>query len=980
MYDYKKKPKASVQSALPIYRPVQRQAALEIPEYELEPAPTAPVAATPTAAPLVPFTLTNSRSVAPSVQRAVAAPALTAGRLLAADQSAAQEAEGEVKVSRIQLSVSGATLAERGLPVETAATLQRQAPPSAPAPPPTLSPVQRQLVTETAGHDVTASFTRDARYVPGAVRAEMALGAIQRAVKQGADGAALHARLEGLATTPQDQAAVQRAVSLQRQQEERAAQAREGYALQVEHVRLQRQLAEAVQRHEEANVGTVLQRVQARQGGGEPLPVAVQRHLEAGLNADLSRVRVHHDAEADGLARSVGAKAFTTGADIYFRRGLYDPTTPEGLALTAHEATHTVQQAQGKVGPGVDPDAGLEAEAQRIGETLGRAPLNAAPAPRTPTTSEAGRAGLAAASLQRKAAPTATDDATVRAALEYARTHPSALAQALSTGVFMYYDPAPTRPPRPFPLAQLKSVFDHLDGPALLAVRNALLARSGGKEFYVTLARAFGGNYALAVQKRIGAQRELSPVQLTLHAFVEQLTIRGSYMNDLDLGALKDDRDAEDANHNGSTQEKESNFQGQKLLAFFGYRNLPPVLGQWGFQMRVFVPIPLNEIKDPAVRARRALFNQPIVVFRGTEGLQLTTKEGGVDTLVGDAAQASVGMNQVRANAELIRLTLGQVKSAIFAGHSLGGGLAQIVAAQNAGKVAQVITFQSPGIPAELAKSFAATNRSQATHYRMAGDIVPNAGEQPLPGTIEYFTRFQKDKGAAQYRPVVDLAASHKSFPLTTLLQGVDPAALSPEQRAILAYGAHDGQEIEKGAQARLTHTGTFETTKDPRVNLEGARSTVGPVLLGDAGYMAEMAEANIGYNTLLEAAQARLKTVKTYEQFKAVYQWLETVKELPLSKQQEQMVERLGVRNSTPIAYPIKVNSKLIDQVNIPLPGVMGNPTFINEIRANGGMVKIERADITRARENLHIHWENLHPGTKVPLDWVRRVRGELR
>jgi len=90
-------------------------------------------------------------------------------------------------------------------------------------------------------------------------------------------------------------------------------------------------------------------RIRAAQGGGRALEREVRRRLQAGLGADLSAVRVHTDGEADGLSRSVQATAFTTGRDIFFRHGAYNPSSPGGLHLLAHEAAHTVQQATGPV-------------------------------------------------------------------------------------------------------------------------------------------------------------------------------------------------------------------------------------------------------------------------------------------------------------------------------------------------------------------------------------------------------------------------------------------------------------------------------------------------------------------------------------------------------------------------------------------------------------------------------------------------------
>lgn len=91
------------------------------------------------------------------------------------------------------------------------------------------------------------------------------------------------------------------------------------------------------------------QRIQIASGRGHSLDTAVQRQLEQGLGANLSDVRVHTDGEADALARAVDAVAFTSGRDIFFRQGAYNPASPEGQWLLAHEAAHVVQQAAGPV-------------------------------------------------------------------------------------------------------------------------------------------------------------------------------------------------------------------------------------------------------------------------------------------------------------------------------------------------------------------------------------------------------------------------------------------------------------------------------------------------------------------------------------------------------------------------------------------------------------------------------------------------------
>ena len=90
-------------------------------------------------------------------------------------------------------------------------------------------------------------------------------------------------------------------------------------------------------------------RIQAAGPGGRAVQDPTLGHLEQGLGADLSGIKVHTDGEADQLAQAVDAVAFTSGRDIFFRSGAYNPGSAEGMRLLAHEATHTVQQASGPV-------------------------------------------------------------------------------------------------------------------------------------------------------------------------------------------------------------------------------------------------------------------------------------------------------------------------------------------------------------------------------------------------------------------------------------------------------------------------------------------------------------------------------------------------------------------------------------------------------------------------------------------------------
>jgi hypothetical protein len=92
----------------------------------------------------------------------------------------------------------------------------------------------------------------------------------------------------------------------------------------------------------------------ASRGAGFALADDVRSHMEPRFRADFSGVRVHTDAVADRLSRRMGAEAFTTGADLYFRAGRYAPATGDGRRLIAHELTHVVQQRRAGPPPAIN--------------------------------------------------------------------------------------------------------------------------------------------------------------------------------------------------------------------------------------------------------------------------------------------------------------------------------------------------------------------------------------------------------------------------------------------------------------------------------------------------------------------------------------------------------------------------------------------------------------------------------------------------
>ncbi|MDA0234101.1 MAG: DUF4157 domain-containing protein, partial [Proteobacteria bacterium] len=83
-------------------------------------------------------------------------------------------------------------------------------------------------------------------------------------------------------------------------------------------------------------------RVEARRGRGDPLPAATRAPLEDHFGRDFADVRLHSDAEAARLTAALGARAFTSGRDIYLAPGTVASDTEEGRHLLAHELAHVV--------------------------------------------------------------------------------------------------------------------------------------------------------------------------------------------------------------------------------------------------------------------------------------------------------------------------------------------------------------------------------------------------------------------------------------------------------------------------------------------------------------------------------------------------------------------------------------------------------------------------------------------------------------
>jgi hypothetical protein len=107
-------------------------------------------------------------------------------------------------------------------------------------------------------------------------------------------------------------------------------------------------------------------------GGGASLDSGVADRFSPSLG-DLSDVRVHTDDNADRLNRSVSARAFATGTDVYFAKGEYSPGSAAGDKLIAHELAHVVQQRGAPQGGPLtvsQPGDAMETEADSVADSI----------------------------------------------------------------------------------------------------------------------------------------------------------------------------------------------------------------------------------------------------------------------------------------------------------------------------------------------------------------------------------------------------------------------------------------------------------------------------------------------------------------------------------------------------------------------------------------------------------------------------------
>ena len=647
------------------------------------------------------------------------------------------------------------------------------------------------------------------------------------------------------------------------------------------------------------------------------------------------------------------------------------------------------------MGKGVDPDARLEAEAQHMGQVIAKAPTQLKGRGVRPVARQTQAAQTAPASsmVQRKASPTATTAPHTAApgpSVAQATQKIHELIESLTVNEPVTGTPATLlvgvekaasmRLGSTRKLVKQKNILSGPrynsmgDGQSLLPMLRQLKVSGQLPAVLAAYQAQYGQTLYAVLGERVrdaSARQKLltllpDPIgeaQLTHDTFLEQLAIGYSYLNDSaeQLQAM--------------TKEKRRGSNPNDLLTTFGYQAGAAIQGKWGFQMRVFTPIP-----------GKARWPGAIVAFRGTEGISVDPKkpetaEGALDTIVGDAAPAGVGYNQMDANAALIAVNMkaaAKYGPMTLVGHSLGGALARIAGVRFMAQTRQVVTFQSPAIQqADVDKlsQYNAKNKDKAVsahHYRIDGDIVPTAGEADLPGSITYFDRISKPHGSkGPYSPVTlsgdmadmsRIASGHVTPMLSTYLRG--RGGHSADQNTLIKSGLRDEMTLdaETPEDVAMVAAGNYTTRADPRLNAEQERQTTAVKAMRVSGTYQAVFEANIAYNTLLASIENLAQDPKagqSYQTFRAAaVALLENTTRLPMTEFDKQMAEKMKL----PMA---EKNYRKPLMTGTMIPAFEDKPTVYGEALENG--VEIPNRVKDGVLSSLDRIWMSWNPGQSI-------------
>lgn len=319
------------------------------------------------------------------------------------------------------------------------------------------------------------------------------------------------------------------------------------------------------------------------------------------------------------------------------------------------------------------------------------------------------------------------------------------------------------------------------------------------------------------------------------------------------------------------------------------------------------------------------------MAYRGTEGIRVKpsellnplkpdSREGMVDTYIGDLTPMGAGYPQFEANRELIKRNAAALGKAVMTGHSLGGGLAQIVTARLPQYTKACITFAAPGISVADATSLK-NKHIPTTHHRTENDVVPVGNNIAAPGTVITYERYNRAPDGQSWNPEHNPGTTHNNMPLHGLLNFQKPGTLSPLEQAVLTKGAA-GPKGAGEAQSISVVSAIFPTTRD---NVRhGGTQALGRLVPLVPRLTKNVFYANLGYNLLVEYVEgevakldpAKLTKAQVNERLLALTAQIQDKATLPLTASALDLYVGMGVSNweaeNTPSRQGLKVGKQI--------------------------------------------------------------------
>ncbi len=113
-------------------------------------------------------------------------------------------------------------------------------------------------------------------------------------------------------------------------------------------------------------------------GSGRPMDSDTRGFMESRFGQDFSQVRIHTDSRAVESASAIQARAYTSGRDVVFGAGEYQPGSDSGKRLLAHELVHVGQQT-GAIQRQIAPQTAAPPSAPAPATPSEPAPVSATP-------------------------------------------------------------------------------------------------------------------------------------------------------------------------------------------------------------------------------------------------------------------------------------------------------------------------------------------------------------------------------------------------------------------------------------------------------------------------------------------------------------------------------------------------------------------------------------------------------------------------